>query len=284
MVSGHSADVWARQDEFRHDASIGTPPDSSSPEGQDWGLPAYRWEVAAAGGYAWLRQRAGRCAALFDGFRVDHVTGFFRTFVRERDGGMAFVPIEESEQRRQGASILDILRGAGPRIIAEDLGDVPGFVRDALAERHVPGLKVLRWERHWDEPQQPFRDPRTYPRDSVATTGTHDTVTLAEWWDAAGLDERRLCARIPALTEAGLQADAPFSPAVRDALLRGVFASGSDFALLPMQDAFGWRDRTNDPASGEAGNWTWRLPWPVEELMTEPEALERADFLRSIGR
>jgi 4-alpha-glucanotransferase len=282
MVSGHSADVWARQHEFRHDASIGTPPDAASPVGQDWGLPAYRWDVSAAGGYAWLRQRAERCAALFDGFRVDHVAGFFRTFVRERDGAMAFVPADEADQRRQGRSILQVLLNARSRITAEDLGDVPGFVRESMADLRVPGLKVLRWERRWDEPRQPFRDPRAYPRDSVATTGTHDTDTLAGWWDAAGLDDRRSCAGVSAMADAGLQPEAPFSPAVRDALLRGVFASGADFVLLPIQDVFGWRDRINDP-SAAAGNWTWRLPWPVEDLLAVPEGRERANFLRSIS-
>ena len=37
MVSGDSADVWARQDEFRLDASLGVPPDAFSETGQDWG-------------------------------------------------------------------------------------------------------------------------------------------------------------------------------------------------------------------------------------------------------
>jgi len=47
MVSGDSADVWARQDEFRVDCSVGVPPDAFSETGQDWGLPVYRWEVFA---------------------------------------------------------------------------------------------------------------------------------------------------------------------------------------------------------------------------------------------
>jgi 4-alpha-glucanotransferase len=35
MVSGDSADVWARQDEFRLDASVGVPPDAFSESGQE---------------------------------------------------------------------------------------------------------------------------------------------------------------------------------------------------------------------------------------------------------
>lgn len=283
MVSGHSADVWARQREFRLDASVGVPPDAFSTTGQNWGLPAYRWDVCAENNYDWLRQRAARCAALFDGFRVDHLVGFYRTFVREADDSTAFVPSDQAAQVAQGEALLDLFGRAGARIIAEDLGVVPDFVRESLTRARVPGFKVLRWEREWQEPGRPFRDPAAYPRDSVATTGTHDTATLAEWWDSADVEERRRCAEAPAMRDAGLQPDAPFSPAVRDALLRGLFAARSDFVLLPIQDVFGWRDRINTPAVVSAGNWTWRLPWPVEDLLTEPEAVARAVFLRELA-
>lgn len=282
MVSGHSADVWARQHDFRLDAAVGTPPDASSPQGQDWGLPPYRWDACREGGYGWLRERAARCAELFDGIRVDHVVGFYRTYVRERDGTGAFTPAGERDQLAQGEAIVAAIGGAGARLIAEDLGMVPDFVRESLARLGVPGLKVLRWERRWDEPERPFRDVTEYPVTSVATTGTHDTETLAEWWDAAGRDERRQCAAMPAMRAAGLDGDSSFSPAVRDALLRGLFSAVSAFVVVPIQDVFGWRGRVNDPAAGSAENWTWRLPWPVEALVSEAEAVGRADFLRSI--
>ena len=48
MVDGDSADVWARQYQFRLDASIGAPPDAFSVTGQNWGMPLYRWDVIAA--------------------------------------------------------------------------------------------------------------------------------------------------------------------------------------------------------------------------------------------
>src|SRR6187551_3753322 len=73
MVSGDSADVWARQHDFRFDASVGAPPDAFSETGQDWGFPAYRWNIIAAAGYEWLAARARRSAELFDGYRVDHL-------------------------------------------------------------------------------------------------------------------------------------------------------------------------------------------------------------------
>jgi 4-alpha-glucanotransferase len=282
MVSGHSADVWARQQEFRLDASVGVPPDAFSATGQDWGLPVYRWDVIARGGDEWIRQRARRCTELYDGFRLDHLVGFYRTFVRERDGATAFVPPDEPSQRAQGERILTLLLDSGARIFAEDLGVVPDFVRASLVALQVPGLKVLRWERRWDEEGQPFRDPADYPALSVATSGTHDTETLAEWWDTAPDEERQACADLPGMHGA-CPPDAPFSARTRDALLALLYAAGSNNLILPIQDIFGWAARVNTPAVVDERNWTWRLPWPVEDLVAEPEATERAAFLRALA-
>jgi 4-alpha-glucanotransferase len=283
MVSGHSADVWARQHEFLLDASVGVPPDAFSATGQDWGLPAPRWRVMEQNNYEWLRQRVRRCADLYDGFRIDHLVGFYRTFIREHNGRNYFDPPDEPAEHAQGERLMRLFSESGARIIAEDLGLVPDFVRESLARMRVPGLKVLRWERHWHDPGQPFRRPQDYPAASVALSGTHDTETLAEWWDAAGAEERRLCADIPGLREAGCAPDAPFSPAIRDALLGALFGAGSDFVIVPIQDVFGWRDRVNVPGVVNDENWTWLLPWAVDELLSQPEAQERAAFLRALS-
>ena len=42
--------------------------------------------------------------------------------------------------------------------------------------------------------------------------------------------------------------------------------------LLPVQDVFGWHDRINVPATITPENWTFRLPWPSDDLDTIPEA------------
>ena len=283
VVGADSADVWARQNEFRVDVSVGVPPDAFSETGQDWGLPAYRWDVVAASGDEWLRQRASRCGALFDGFRIDHLVGFYRTYMREPDGSAHFEPPDEPSQLAQGERLMAHFAETGSRLIAEDLGTVPDFVRQSLARLRVPGMKVLRWERHWDTDGQPFRDPAEYPPDSVATTGTHDTETVAEWWDTAPCDERRRVCEIPALRNAGCTPDDTFSADVRDALLSTLYSAGSDLLILPVQDIFGWRDRVNTPAVVSDANWSWRLPFPVEALQDRPEARERAAFLARLA-
>ena len=283
VVSGHSADVWSRQQEFRVDASVGTPPDAFSPTGQDWGLPVYRWDVVARTDFEWLQQRARRAAALYDGFRVDHLVGFYRTYFRERDGRAAFVPPDEPSQTMQGERILGLLVAAGAYIVAEDLGSVPDFVRESLARMRVPGYKVLRWERQWNVEGQPFKDPASFPAISLATTGTHDTETLAGWWDEAPLAERECAAALPALRAAGCDPSMPFDDRLRDALLRALCGGGSNLVVLPVQDIFGWRDRINTPAVVDEINWTWRMPWPVDDLIVEQLPRERASFLRELS-
>jgi 4-alpha-glucanotransferase len=292
MVDGDSADVWARQHQFRLDVSVGAPPDAFSATGQDWGMPLYEWDVMEREDYRWLHERARRSADLFDGYRVDHLVGFYRTYGKRRDGGAGFfTPPDEPSQLAQGERLMNLFRGAGAEIIAEDLGIVPDFVRASLARLAVPGYRVFRWERHWHTPGQPFRDPLEYPAASVATSGTHDTEPLIVWWERATEDERRKVARLSLIQRLAGGAEvtnADYQSIVRDVLLETLYASGSNLLLLPLQDAFGWRDRVNEPATVGDNNWTYRLPWPVDTLDEQPDACERqaqlAEWARRYGR
>ena len=283
MVDGDSADVWARQYQFRLDASIGAPPDAFSVTGQNWGMPLYRWDVIAAEHFRWLHERVRRSADLFEGYRVDHLVGFYRTFAWPKDGGDPFfTPADEPTQIALGERLLTIFREVGSTIIAEDLGTVPDFVRASLARLGIPGFRVLRWERQWHTDRQPFRDPSEYPVISVATSGTHDTESMAVWWERATDAEREQIVALPTLqrlARGSLQADTRYNPAVRDALLEALFAAGSYLLLLPLIDAFGWSDRINEPATIGGDNWTFRLPWPSDRMDEIPEARERQEAL-----
>lgn len=280
------------------DASVGVPPDAFSDTGQDWGLPLYRWDVLAARDFDWLRDRARRYADLYDGYRIDHLVGFYRTYFRPHDGGPPqFVPASQVEQVALGERVLAVFRDAGAAVTAEDLGVIPGFVHASLARLEVPGYKVFRWEREWDVEGQPFRDPVTFPACAVATSGTHDTEPLVTWWENAPVEEREAVLEIPsvqmrlfdtdgahATEEAGALPPETLSAAIHDALIDTLNASGADLLILPMQDVFGWSDRINLPATVSADNWTWKMPWPVERLAIEPEAVAVAARLREWAR
>ena len=258
MISANSADVWLRQDEFDREATIGAPPDAFSEDGQDWGLPPWRWRVMKERGYGWFRARARRHGDLFEGFRLDHLVGLYRIWTRPLDKTQPahFEPADEVEQRGLGEDLIGIFTSAGAEVIAEDLGSVPAFVRTSIAALGVPGFKVLHWERHWDQPGQPPIDPRTFPALSVATTGTHDLEPLA--------------ATLP-------------EPEVRD-IVGGLLESGSYLSLVPMQDVFGWSDRINTPSVVNDENWTWRVPQPVDAWDRWPEAQARQTWLRDLSR
>ncbi len=159
MISGNSPDVWARQDEFRFDATIGVPPDAFSETGQDWGLPPWRWPTSWRDtDFAWMRARARRYGDLYDGYRIDHLVGLYRTYVRPIDKAHAGVL-----RSRRGRRAADRARRNADRHLrrrrARAGGDrrrprasIPPFVRESMTRLDLPGLKVLRWERHWDRP------------------------------------------------------------------------------------------------------------------------------------
>lgn len=280
-----SADVWSRAPEYMLDVSIGAPPDAFNENGQNWHLPAYRWDVCAANGHELMRMRARRAAALFDGVRIDHLVGLYRTFVRPPAGEPFFMPADEASQLRQGEAILEVFQQTGAILLAEDLGTVPDFVRASIARLGVPGTKVLRWERRWHETGQPFIDPRQFAERSVAMTGTHDTAPLASWWDEAPLHDRWSLFQLPAMQTAGLHdPHEPWSERLRDALLDLAWHAGSAELFVPMADVFGWRDRINLPGTVAASNWTWRLPWPVDTLCQADEPARRARELRALSK
>jgi 4-alpha-glucanotransferase len=277
MVAGDSADVWARAGEFRMDATVGVPPDAFSADGQDWGLPVYRWDVMERADFEWMRLRAARAAELYAACRVDHVVGLYRTYFRPLDGApRAFTPADESDQTRLGERLLGIFRG-GLEVIAEDLGVIPDFVRASLSRLAIPGYKVMRWEQ--DEGPI-FRNPAHYHACSVATTGTHDTETLAEWWDAAPAAEKKAFLALPGLEELAA-GDEPWGPRARDAILAVLYGSASDLVIVPFVDALGTRDRINVPGTVADSNWVYRMPTELGALAADEETTRR---LRGLAR
>lgn len=279
-----SAEVWAHQELFDLDRTVGAPPDGFNPDGQRWGLPAPRWDRMRANGFALLKRRVRHACALFDFVRVDHVLGLYRTFSfgEAPDDPGEFSPPAEPEQRAQGEEVIRTIQenAGGTIVIAEDLGMVPPFVRVSLAALGVPGYKVLRWERAGEgTSDERLRRPAEYPEISLATTGTHDTETLATWWNEAGR-ERGMLLRMLGLPASS---DASFT-AVHDAILGALYAAPSRLVILPIQDLFGWLGRVNFPGTVEPSNWSWRMPVAAEDMATGQLLGARVAQLRAMVR
>jgi 4-alpha-glucanotransferase len=271
--SENSADVWAHPEVFDLSRSIGAPPDEFSATGQRWGLPMIRWRELRRSDWRWLRERARRMAELYDLFRVDHVVGLFRTFYFVGDSPGDFDPADPAAQAEQGREILRLLleEGGAAKPVAEDLGTVPRFVRETLAALDIPGYQVLRWQRD----EHGFVDPASYPECSVATTGSHDTSTLAEWWEELTESERLELMRL-----AGGSGEATKSALPRRAVLDRLYRSKSRYVIPPIQDLFGWRERINLPGVIGEDNWTFRLPLSVDKLRSDPVIRREGRALR----
>jgi 4-alpha-glucanotransferase len=283
VVCTESADVWAHASQFDLHLSLGAPPDAYSAEGQDWGLPPYDWLAMDSDNYSWLRARTRHASRLYDRFRLDHVVGYFRQWVKPADGSERgrFDPADADAQAARGARVLgamleELARDPSvdpPRAIAEDLGMVPPFVRDALRQMGMPGYRVLPWEK---DDQGRFRDPHAFPEVSVVSWSTHDTAPIVGWWDDLPEADRTLLA-----ARAGLE------PSMDDgarslALLRDLYAAKSELALVLAQELLAIRDRINTPATVGAQNWTWRLPRPLEQLQADPHLGARFAEIRSL--
>jgi 4-alpha-glucanotransferase len=276
IVGKDSVDAWAYPAFLRRDARLGVPPDAFSATGQDWGLPWFDFPAMEREDWKWLRTRAGQSATYYDLRRVDHAVGYFRQWIRDQTTPTGrFVPPDEPAQAALGELLFRIL-ATGAGIVAEDLGVIPPWVRQTLKRQGIPGYRVLRWERDGAV----FRDPSAFPSVSLATTGTHDTETLREWWETTS-DAERLAVASAYSAFAGLRPPPlAFTPEVHDALLETAEMAASSICVVPWQDACGLLERINLPGTVQDANWSYRMAHPVEELLAHPDTGAAAARLR----
>jgi len=319
-VSYHSADVFARPDEFVLDWSGGAPPEPYFKDdqftqkwGQNWGIPLYHWDRMRSNNFEWWRVRVRAVRCIFHLFRIDHVLGFYRIYafpwrprknkqflpldwpqMLEQTGGRAphFVPRDDDTaenceaNKRDGEEYLRVaLEEAGAtRVIGEDLGAVPNYVRPNLRSLGIAGFKIPQWEVR-DEQITPGGK---YERLSVATYATHDHKSIRALWEeaferpAATSDQSRFdLAKIalfadldPNLDKVDFEKD--FYPAIMEAL----FKSNAWIAIVMITDLLARNYRFNVPGTTGSLNWTRRLQRSVAQLRSGPK--ERAR-MRLIG-
>ena len=106
MISADSPDVWARQDEFRFDATIGVPPDAFSETRPGLGLAAVaRGRDGRATTSPGCAPASRRYGDLYDGYRIDHLVGLYRMYVRPIDKAIAAVLRSCRASRRRSRSV-----------------------------------------------------------------------------------------------------------------------------------------------------------------------------------
>jgi 4-alpha-glucanotransferase len=326
-VSYYSSDVFAEPDLFDLTWSGGAPPEPAFRDnlfvakwGQNWGVPLYQWERHRETDFRWWRQRVHLTRKMFHLFRIDHVLGFYRIFgfpwrpqenaeyvaltdeeARARTGGHLpqFFPRDDSTDanreanRRDGEEFLRaLLRETGEfRLIGEDLGTVPPYVRPSLTSMGIAGFKIPIWEKKWDGW---LIDGADYQRLSLATYATHDHEPLRGWWE-----RHRLAAlepgpgkaeawdqmvKLTAFAHMHLREPEPWSDTLHRTLLRALFRSNAWIAVCMITDFFGSDQRFNVPGAVAESNWSERLPYPVERWREEPELRELAGAIKAILR
>ncbi len=272
-VAFDSCDVWANRELFQLDADgrptavAGCPPDYFSEDGQLWGNPLYDWKRMEADGFAWWSARMKHMLTLFDGVRIDHFRGLESYWsipadaVTAREGHWEIGPREPFVAcLHRVVDEMAAVLSTEPMIVAEDLGDSTPELRAFVEGSGFPGMRVLQFAFDGD-PHNPHL-PYNFDRNTVAYTGTHDNNTLLGFvWEADEETRRR------ALAYCGFTASDWNTPATYAAIIRTLFASTADLAILPIQDILGYGadTRMNIPGNPD-GNWRYRVT--TEQLAT----------------
>ena len=194
MVDGDSADVWARQHQFRLDASVGAPPDAFSATGQDWGMPVYRWDAhrgaRTSAGCASARGAAPICSTATAS--ITSSASIAPTAAATTAARPFFTPADEADAARaRRAGARRVPRAPAPRSSPRISAPCPTSSARRWRASACPGFRVFRWERRLAH----ARGSRSAIRRSIRasrspTSGTHDTEPMAVWWETAPPSER----------------------------------------------------------------------------------------------
>ena len=321
-VNYYSADVFARPDEFALDWCGGAPPESHFKDdqftqkwGQNWGIPLFRWDVMRRRNFDWWRQRVRSIRGSFHLFRIDHVLGFYRIYafpwrpqqnkkflplewkqMLERTGGRAphFHPRDDSNpnnceaNRHEGEECLRaVLEESGDaRVIGEDLGTVPDYVRPSLRSLGVAGFKIPQWEFYHGR----VTPGAEYERLSVATYATHDHKPTRALWEEAfehatstsdqARDELEKIATFARFTRASDQID--FERDFYPAMLAALFESESWIAIVMITDLLARKYRFNIPGTAASSNWVRRMQRSVAQLRSSRKERARMQLIRAL--
>ena len=321
-VSYCSADVFARQDEFILDWFGGAPPEPHFKDdaftqkwGQNWGIPLYRWDNMRANNFGWWRQRVHAVRRIFHLFRIDHIQGFYRIYsfpwrprrnkeflpldehqMLERTGGRAphFVPRGDNTpenreaNKREGEQYLRVLlqEAGGRRVIGEDLGVVPEYVRPNLRSLGIAGFKIPQWEMR----NGMIIPGQMYERLSVATYATHDHEPIRALWNEAferpskageqaraTLEKIALFAGLNSIIEE-LDFEGDFYPATMEALFR----CESWIAIVMITDLLACKYRFNVPGTKANLNWARRMQRSIAQLGSSRKERKRMELIHEL--
>ncbi len=322
-VGRGSVDVWGHPELFDLGWSMGTAPlahfDTSADAavwGQNWGLPAYRWDHHRRTGFAWLRGRVARQREFFHLCRLDHLRGYFRIYrfpwhggarhsefsaltpeqAALRTGGKLpeYVPGPDIDpvfakiNEAQGRELIGVLMDeAGPmQFVAELMGEMPDYMWKALVEIPVANLAFPQLARlTYETPAK--AELREL---ALATYANHDNAPLALAYVQLRNESRRDPSSKAArdfewlLGFAAWKDEPPetLDEMLLDALQRALLESRSRLAVFMSSDLLGLPTRFNLPGSFGLETWCERLPASFPGIAENPAFRRRLECVREM--
>ena len=289
-------DVWYEPGAYVSDCRVGSPPDGFSPDGQDWSFPPPRVAHWEASGYAGFRELIRANARHGGALRFDHVMRFYRLFwipagFAAQDGAYVRYPAE---------TLLRLIADESVRgeflVIGEDLGTVPGELRELLNTYGVLGYRLLIFEKEGAE----FRPPHHYPKLAVASVTTHDLPTLFGFSTGRDIEARLATGLVKAedaqrQKQERLAEQAAWNRALKldrippdpEELTRAAAAYLAStpcvLFILNQEEITGEENQQNLPGStSEYPNWRRKMRVTLGELDTDPAIGKRVEQLRAL--
>ncbi|MBB2834086.1 UNVERIFIED_ORG: 4-alpha-glucanotransferase [Rhizobium esperanzae] len=287
--------TWSQPEVYISKATIGSPPDPFAVDGQDWHLAGYLPSRIASGETSPFRRMVTAGMRYAGAIRIDHAPALRRLFL---------VPLGSSPEgggyvRYPQERLLQILAETSAEhrclVIGEALGMIPEDLPDDLASARILSYRILSYEQDEDG----FKSPDTYPVLALACISTHDHQTLAGWWRGADIQDRREHGIVPpdltekhlehrkrerksltaALRAAGLglpqRLDATASrEALRELTVsayRYIARTPSLLVAVRLADLTDEKNPTNIPGTSDSyPNWKPKLSVLLEDMMSSP--------------
>lgn len=221
-------------------------------------------------GYRWWLARFKMVLNLVDIVRIDHFSGFYACWHIPRKKHSS---TEGTWVKGPGAKLFRRIRqelGELP-IIAEALeSDIEKPVNRIMEEFKIPGVRELQFG--LEGSPTGYHHPENIPVNCAYYTGLHDNDTSLGWYRK--LSPKR---KIRVLNYLGVQAR-DISPG----LVRAVFNSVADTAIVPFQDPLGLGSpaRMNIPGRAK-GQWEWRYE---QRDLTDTLSEELKSLVANSGR
>src|SRR5207248_1119304 len=190
-------------------------------------------------------------------------------------------------ERREGEEYLRMVlaESGATRVVGEDLGTVPRYVRPSLQSLGIAGFKIPQWE-FWDGRMTPGNE---FERLSVTTYATHDHKPIRELWHEMFDEEsptreqaREDLLKIAQFAGIALQEGLEYERDVYPAIMSALFNSNSWIAIVMITDLLARKDRFNVPGTAATTNWTRRLPKTISQMRESRSVRRRMRMIREL--